>query len=115
VDAAVAHLGIKSSIPELEWKAKNKGVQEARVQGGMYQVITGGSGAWTAAWVPAGGKRGQALVGGSARPEAEVKKACWDHHLERTADLALQNAGAGELTGKDTKGPAVARKKGGRR
>jgi hypothetical protein len=45
----------------------------------------------------------------------EAKEAAARAELERLADEKLQNAGAGELTKADTKGAAVARKKGGRR
>jgi len=60
-------------------------------------------------WVQ-GKKRGQGkTTAAAAKADAERVE------LERKADGMLKNAGAGELTKADTKGAAVARKKGGRR
>ncbi len=110
----------KSVPPPLSWRVLDGRERKATVDGGVYQLVQDLVGTWAGVWVPMSG-------GGFPRPignrktlvltatEADAAEACEKHHLERQADGLLRNAGAGELTKADTKGPAVARKKGGRR
>jgi ParB/RepB/Spo0J family partition protein len=82
-------------------------LQVARVTAGAYRLRFDAPGAlWAATWLPLSGK-GQVLLAGGT--EKECKEACRKHLTESTADAMLKNAGAGELTKKDTKGAAVKR------
>lgn len=100
---------------ELDWKPEGENLV-ARVEGGVYCVEPGWSGGFNALWTPDGGRSGRL----STVPPGKAAKAtaladCARHAVERQADGILANAGDGELTKKELKGDATARKKGGRR
>ncbi len=89
---------------------KNNHLQVMAVGGGEYRLTFGPDSAyWTAAWAPT---KGAPKTLAFQKPEQECKAACRAHHLERLADEKLRNAGSGDLTRADTKGDAVARRKG---
>jgi hypothetical protein len=98
----------------LAWKASGRN-DVADVKGGCYCLepsLNPSAPAFTIFWTPDGGNSKRIGVAKNVAAALDLADADW---LERGADALLKNAGAGELTKADTKGPAVARKKGGRR
>lgn len=95
-------------IPKIDWRVESSSSRVGKVEGGSY-VLSGRDGEWTGRWLPAVGTGKTLFMNGS---EAVAADACLAHHVERCADAMLSNAGDGELTRADTKGEAVARKKG---
>jgi hypothetical protein len=84
----------------------------ARAPDGTYCIEPLGTGPFfDLLWTPLEG-RSSRVIGGLTKDEA--KKAAEQHRAERAADALLKNAGHGALTKADTKGPPIARKKGGR-
>lgn len=65
---------------------------------------------WALYWTPPGGGKSKRL--GLFVSWAEGQRAAERDHLEHLADEKFKNAGAGDLTRADTKGDAVARKRG---
>lgn len=80
----------KVAPPPLTWGREN-GMEIAYSNGGEYRVIgpTPDS-TWNAEWVP---EKGRAKSLSFSPTEADAKKACDQHHLERGADAILKNAG----------------------
>jgi ParB/RepB/Spo0J family partition protein len=99
-----------AKVGELAWRpGRGNGIQVANAPVGFYELESV-SGRWRATFIPPKGAR-KVLLGGTGGGEADAKKACAHHHLEQLADAKLPS----ELTKKELKGAAVARKKGGRR
>ncbi len=100
---------------KLDWKPEGENLV-AQVDGGTYCVEPGWSGGYNALWTPEGGSSGRlATVPPGKDAKASALAHCARHAMELLADGLLANAGDGELTKKELKGDATARKKGGRR
>ncbi len=93
-------------------RGRGNGIEVANAPGGQYELASN-MGFWDLCWLPEDG--GREFLRAGLRTRELAQKEAERHLLERGADAVLKNAGAGELTKADTKGPAVARKKGGRR
>lgn len=97
---------------ELDWQ-QVEDTYRAEVDGGAqpgeYSVLpgTGVAFAWEASWVP---RKGASKSLGVHPKLTDAKSACERHHLEQRGDELLANAGSGELTKRELKGDAVARK-----
>jgi hypothetical protein len=98
--------------PPLRWMKNQFGLLQADVPGGFYVFEDHPGGWFNAIWQTSTGKRTKLDTNAT---EEHAKAACARHHLELFADAALKNAGAGDLTKGELKGPAQAFKKGGRR
>lgn len=98
-------------IPVLAWRREGENLT-ASTPDGTYCIEPRRAGGFTVLWTPPGGKSKQA---DTAATQAAAKDLARKHQLDAQADALLRNAGAGELTKADTKGPAVARRNGGRR
>lgn len=99
-------------IEQLFWEGSGNNLV-AEVTGGTYAIepatADGRRPCW---WTPVSGRSKRI---GNGRTIEQAKDVVGEHHRERLADALLKNAGAGALTAGELKGPAVARKKGGRR
>jgi hypothetical protein len=98
--------------PPLPWRELAPGRIVAVTTGGEYVLEETPSGGFTATWRPSQGRQKALAV---AKPKAEAMAACVEHHVERFADDLLRNAGDGDLTKGDLKGPPEAFRRGGRR
>ncbi len=101
-----------SELEDLMWNQDGDGFS-ADAEGGTYFLDTNLSGDWMAFWYPEGDKTPKQI--GSYKSREAAEKACGQDAVERRADALLRNAGDGELTKKELKGDATARKKGGGR
>lgn len=96
----------------LAWHAEGENLV-ARLEDGAYCIEPIGTGLfYELHWTPKDGRSKR--VAGALSSKDEAKKAAEQHRTERAADALLKNAGHCGLTRADVKGPAVARKKGGR-
>jgi ParB/RepB/Spo0J family partition protein len=104
----------KGKAGELKWVSADDEHTAEPVDGLVYHVApTPGGKTWVAKVSTTHGDSWKTL-GTFTTLLSDAKKLCQADLLERAADGILKNAGAGELTKRDTKGAAVKRK-GGRR
>jgi hypothetical protein len=115
--AGLAELDRRKSAPanfEPLWRSRGagKGFQADLPDGGSFRVGEAKDG-WSLWRVPAG--KGAAHLLGVFPSQSAAKARAAELVAEDAADRLLNAAGSGDLTAKDLKGPALARKKGGRR
>lgn len=112
--AALNELDRRKAAPRaLDWIPCYGGIEADLPDGSSFRVGEANDGTFELVRVKPG-KKGLSKVG-RFDTETDAKKRAAQLVAEGAADEMLKNAGAGELTKADTKGPAVARKKGGRR
>jgi hypothetical protein len=102
------------TVPALDWVPCYGGIEADLPDGSSFRIGEMAKGGYELVRVKPN-KKGLTSLGRDFDTESDAKKRAAQILTEDVADAWLQNAGAGELTRKDTKGPAVARKKGGRR
>jgi hypothetical protein len=103
--------GDAEEIEQLFWAESGDNLV-AEVTGGTYAIEPRIAGGYTLHWTPHDGRSKQVETSATA---AAAKDLARKHHRERIADELLENAGSEDLTRADTKGDAVARKRGGGR